>query len=67
MKDFETWCIKETIAKIMFIAGLPLALCFAVMYKIFNTIPFLILLIIFLMIGCYGGIWLAALYDEDVI
>ena len=64
MKNFETWCIKEMIAKVMFIAGLPLAMWFAIMYKIFNATSFLILLITFAIIGCFGGIWLAELYEE---
>ena len=63
-ENFENWCIKETIAKIMFIAGLPLAILFAMLYKIFNSTPLLILLITFMLIGCFGGIWLGALYDK---
>ena len=62
--NFENWCIQETIAKIMFIAGLPLTILFAVLYKEFNSTPLLILLIAFMLIGCYGGVWLGTLYDE---
>lgn len=62
--NFENWCIKETIAKVIFIAGLPLAILFAMLYKICNSTPLLILLIAFMLIGCFGGIWLGTLYDE---
>ena len=62
--NFKNWCIKETIAKIMFIAGMPLAILFAALYKEFNSTPLLILLIAFMLISCFGGIWLSELYDK---
>ena len=63
--EFEKWCIKETIAKIMFITFLPLSLFFTYLYKIFEINLFGILLIISVILGCLGGFWLAVLYNED--
>ena len=62
--NFKTWCVKETIAKIMFITGFMLAMPFALLCRAFHSTPLFILLIIFIIIGCFGGMWLSALYDE---
>lgn len=62
--DFQIWCVKETIAKVMFIAGLPLAILFAIFVRLFGNIPFIIFTVIFAVIGVLGGLWLSFLYEE---
>lgn len=62
--NFQVWCVQETIAKVMFIAGLPLAILFAIFVRLFGNIPFIIFTAIFAVIGAFGGFWLAFLYGK---
>lgn len=61
--DFQIWCVKETIAKVMFITCLPLAMLFAIFIRLFGNILFIIFTVIFAVIGVLGGLWLSFLYE----